>query len=81
MNDDIKEYVIKNITEYIENFIYSKEYYYDMMMYMKKDIRKNKINKMKKYLSIKINQLSDWCGLWVLGVILGRIRLIRYKSI
>ena len=59
MNDDIKEYVIKNITEYIENFIYSKEYYYDMMMYMKKDIRKNKINKMKKYLSIKINQLSD----------------------
>ena len=51
MNDDIKEYVIRNITEYIENFIYSKEYYYDMMMYMKKDIRKNKINKMKKYLS------------------------------
>lgn len=59
MNDDIKEYVIKNITEYIENFIYSKEYYYDMMTYLRKDIRKNKINKMKKYLSIKINQLSD----------------------
>jgi hypothetical protein len=51
MNDDIKEYVIKNITEYIENFIYSKEYYYDMMTYLRKDIRKNKINKIKKYLS------------------------------